>query len=90
MQYPFTYLAEFTGTLFVVFVIIYSANPIIIGAAFALISFARLSVNPAVTIATSFYKQKYDVNFDMMSVIPIIVAQCLGALAAIEIYKRVH
>jgi len=90
MQY-FQYLAEFTGSLFIVFVIIYSANPLAIGAAFTLVyALAKTTANPAATIATAFYKRKYDVNFDMASVIPIIILQCLGALVAIELYKRVH
>jgi len=90
MQYT-QYLAEFTGSLFIVFTIIYSANPIIIGAVFATVyALAKTTANPAATIATAFYKQKYDANFDMASIIPIIVAQCLGALIAIEIYKRTH
>ena len=81
----------FDGSLFIVFTIIYSANPLAIGAAFAILyAFAKTTANPAATIATAFYKEKYDVNFDMASIIPIIVTQCLGGLVAIEIYKRIH
>ena len=90
MQY-FQYLTEFTCSLLIVFTIIYSSNPLAIGAVFTMMySFAKTTANPAATIATAFYKQKYDANFDMASIIPIIVAQCLGALVAVEIYKRVH
>jgi glycerol uptake facilitator-like aquaporin len=90
MQY-FEYLSEFIGSLFIVFVIVYSANPVAIGAAIALVyALAKTTANPAETIAVAFYKQKYDVNFDMASVIPIVILQCLGGLVAIELYKRTH
>jgi glycerol uptake facilitator-like aquaporin len=90
MQYS-QYLAEFTGSLFIVFIMIYSANPLAIGIAVMLVyALAKTTANPVATIAISFYKQKYDANFDILSIIPIIVAQCIGALVAVEIYKHVH
>lgn len=82
------YLAEFLGTLFFVYVVLATGNPLAIGAALALAMLltARVSgghINPATTIAMA-ANGKLGTN-DM---IPYIVSQVLGGLVALEIFKR--
>jgi glycerol uptake facilitator-like aquaporin len=84
----YKYLAEFTGTLFFIYVILATGNPLAIGAALALaiILTSNISgghINPAVTIAMASYDK-----IDTSDILPYIVAQVLGGLVALEIYKR--
>jgi glycerol uptake facilitator-like aquaporin len=86
--YMYKYLAEFLGTLFLVYVIIATANPLAAGAALALaiLMTANISgghINPAVTIAMA-VAGKIDVN----EIIPYVLAQILGGLVAIQIFIR--
>jgi glycerol uptake facilitator-like aquaporin len=82
------YLAEFTGTIFFVYVILATGNPLAVGAALALIMLLANNIsggyfNPAVSIAMSSFG-KLSTN----DLIPYIIAQIGGALVALEIYKR--
>jgi glycerol uptake facilitator-like aquaporin len=85
-MYP--YLAEFLGTLFLVYVIVATGNPLAIGAALALaiLMTAQISgghINPAVTIAMA-AAGKLNVN----EIIPYVLAQILGGLVAIQVFIR--
>ena len=84
----YNYLVEFIATLFFMYVILATGNPLAIGAALALIILVagKLSgghVNPAVSIAMV-SAGKLNVN----DLVPYIVAQILGALTALQVYKR--
>lgn len=84
----YKYLAEFLGTLFLVYVIVATANPLAIGAALALaiLMTANISgghINPAVTIAMA-AAGKIDVN----EIIPYVLSQLFGGLVAIQIFIR--
>ena len=84
----YKYLAEFLGTLFLVYVIIATGNPLAAGAALALaiLMTANISgghINPAVTIAMA-SSGKIDVN----EIIPYVLSQIFGALVAIQVYIR--
>jgi aquaporin Z len=84
----YKYLAEFLGTLFFVYVIIATGNPLAMGAALALavLMTANISggyVNPAVTIAMA-AAGKLEVN----EIIPYVLSQIFGALVAIQVYIR--
>jgi glycerol uptake facilitator-like aquaporin len=82
------YLAEFSGTLFFVYVILATGNPLAIGAALALVILLAMPIsgghmNPAVSIVMASFG-KIDTN----DLIPYCVSQIFGALVALEIYKR--
>jgi len=84
----YNYLAEFTGTLFFVYIVLATGNPLAIGAAYALaiLLTANLSgghINPAVTIVMASLG-KIGTN----DIVPYILAQVFGALVALEIFKR--
>jgi glycerol uptake facilitator-like aquaporin len=84
----YNYLAEFVGTLFFVYVIIATGNPLAIGAALALVILltAKLSgghINPAVTIAMASLGK-----IDTAEVVPYIFAQVFGAFVAVELFRR--
>ena len=84
----YQYLVEFLGTVFFVYVILATGNPLAIGAALALVILltAQISggnMNPAVSIVMA-SAGKLPIN----DLIPYILAQCFGALVALEIYKR--
>ena len=84
----YKYLAEFSGTLFFIYVILATGNPLAIGAALALaiLMTSNISgghINPAVTIAMASYGK-----IVTSDILPYIIAQVLGGLVALEIYKR--
>jgi len=84
----YNYLVEFIGTIFFVYVILTTGNPLAIGAALALAILLTVNIsggyfNPAVTIAmVSAGKIPTD------QLVPYCIAQIFGALVALEIYKR--
>lgn len=82
------YLAEFSGTLFFVYVILATGNPLAIGAALALVILLASPIsgghmNPAVSITMASLGK-----IDRAELIPYILAQVFGALVALEIYKK--
>ena len=83
------YLVEFFGTCFFLYVILATGNWIAIGAALAVAVYAGQKIsggnyNPAVTImmASAGKLPKEDI-------IPYIVAQVGGGLAALELYRYI-
>jgi aquaporin Z len=86
----YKYLVEFLGTLFFVYVILATGNPLAIGAALALVILISASisggyVNPAVAIVMA-SSGKLPAN----ELIPYLLAETFGGLCALEIYKRVQ
>jgi aquaporin Z len=84
----YKYLVEFFGAAFFVYIILVTGNPIAIGAAltFVILLIGNISegyVNPAVSIVMA-SAGKLPIN----ELIPYCVAQILGGLVALEIYKR--
>jgi glycerol uptake facilitator-like aquaporin len=84
----YNYLAEFIGTLFFVYIVLATGNPLAIGAGYALtiLLTANLSgghINPAITIVMASLG-KIGTN----DIVPYILAQVFGALVALEIFKR--
>ena len=84
----YSYLAEFFGTAFFIYVILATGNPLAIGAALALtiLLISKISgghINPAVSIVMA-SAGKLPVN----DLIPYCLAQIFGGLVALEIYKR--
>ena len=82
------YLAEFLGTLFFVYVILATGNPLAMAAALALAIFMTASIsgghiNPAVSIVMA-AKGRISTN----ELIPYVVAQIFGGLVALEVYKK--
>ena len=82
------YFLEFLGTIFFIYVILATNNPLAIGAALALVllligNITGGYVNPAVTIALA-SAGKLPTN----EVFPYILLQVFGGLIALEIYKR--
>jgi len=82
------YLAEFLGTLFFVYVILATGNPLAIGAALALVILltSRISgghINPAVSMVMA-----SSGKISSSEVMPYIIAQILGGLVALEIFKK--
>ena len=84
----YSYFAEFIGALFFMYIILATGNPLAIGGALALaiLIASHISgghINPAVSIAmTSAGK------LPMNDLLPYSVSQILGALVALEIFKR--
>jgi len=84
------YLVEFFGTLFFLYIIISVGNPIAIGAALTLSIFLGGKIsggnfNPAVTIMMTMAKK-----MKMVDAFPYIVAQVLGGLVALQLYKMLY
>ena len=84
----YKYLAEFTGSLFFIYVIIATGNPLAMGAALALVVLltAKLSgghVNPAVTLAMASLGK-----MDTAEVVPYILSQVFGGFVAVELFRR--
>jgi len=84
----YNYLVEFLGSLFFIYVILATGNPLAIGAALALtiLLTANISggyINPAVTIAMAAAGK-----IPSVEVIPYCLSQIFGGLVALELYKR--
>ena len=84
----YQYLAEFLGTLFFVYIILATGNPIAIGAALAFVILITSNIsggmmNPAVTIVMASMGK-----LPTAEVVPFIFDEVLGGLTALEIYKR--
>jgi glycerol uptake facilitator-like aquaporin len=82
------YLVEFLGTVLFVYIILATGNPLAIGAALALViliigGISGGHVNPAVSVAMAAAGQ-----LPVVDLVPYCIAQVLGALVALEIYKR--
>ena len=82
------YFVEFLGTIFFIYVILATSNPLAIGAALALVllligNISGGYVNPAVTIALA-----SSGKLPTSEVFPYILLQVFGGLIALEIYKR--
>lgn len=83
------YLIEFLGTLVFVYVILATGNAIAIGAALALVILIGISLggpghyNPATTITMVSIKKT-----PVSDLVPFVILQIFGGLAALEIYKR--
>ena len=84
----YKYLVEFTGTAFLVYVILATGNPLAIGAALAFILLLGMGIsggnfNPAVSIAMASAGV-----LPSNELVPYILAQTFGGLVALELYKR--
>jgi aquaporin Z len=82
-------LVEFVGTLVFLYVIIATGNALAIGLTLALCIYLGGKIsggnfNPAVTVMLVLAKKQ-----NMNTLIPYILAQIAGGLAAIQLYKRV-
>ena len=79
---------EYIGTVFFLYVIIATGNPLAIGAALALAIYVGSSIsggnfNPAVTVLMVLAgKQK------MSTLMPYVLVQVLAAFTVLELYKR--
>ena len=82
------YFLEFLGATFFIYIILATGNPLAIGAALTLVIILTSSVsgghiNPAVTIAMAAAGK-----IQTSEVVPYCLAQILGGLVALEVYKR--
>ena len=82
-------LAEFLGTMFFLYVILATGDAVAIGLALMVVIFILGKVsggnfNPAVSVMLAMAGK-----LSMKDLAPYIVAQVLGGLAALELYKRV-
>jgi glycerol uptake facilitator-like aquaporin len=84
----YNYLVEFFATLFFVYVILATGNPLAIGGALALVMLLAGKVsggyaNPAVSIVMA-SAGKLNIN----ELLPYCLAQILGGLTALQVYER--
>ena len=84
------YLIEFFASIFFIYIILATGNPLAIGAALAFVILLTMKssvgyVNPAVTITMAAAGK-----IPNTEIVPYCIAQILGGLVALELYKRVH
>jgi glycerol uptake facilitator-like aquaporin len=82
------YLVEFVGSILFVYVILATGNPLATGAALALIILIASPIsgghiNPAVSVVMSSAGR-----LPTTDLLPYVVAQVLGGLVALQLYKR--
>jgi glycerol uptake facilitator-like aquaporin len=85
----YQYLAEFIGSAVFVYVVLATGNPLAIGATFALLllistAAGTVTINPTVTIALASAGK-----IAAEELVPYCIAQIMGGLVGLEIYKRV-
>jgi aquaporin Z len=84
----YNYLVEFLGSIFFIYIILATGNPLAIGAALALVILLTMNIsgghmNPAVSIVMSAAGK-----LPTKDLIPYVIAQTFGGLVALELYKR--
>jgi aquaporin Z len=84
----YKYLVEFLGTTFFIYIILATGNPLAIGVALSLAILLAKDIsggnfNPAVSITLA-SAGKLSTN----DLVPYCVAQIMGGLVALELYKR--
>jgi glycerol uptake facilitator-like aquaporin len=84
------YLVEFLGSIFFVYIVLATGNPLAIGAALALAVLLTKNIsggyiNPMITITMAAAGQITNVE-----ILPYCIAQILGGLVALELYKRIR
>jgi len=84
----YKYLVEFLGTVFFVYIILATNNPLAIGASLALVILLTMNIsggylNPAISIVMASAGK-----IPTSDIVPYCLAQIFGALIALEIYKR--
>ena len=84
----YNYIVEFIGTLFFVYIVLATGNPLAIGSALAVvILLAKNSsgghINPATSLAMA-----ASGALPATELFPDILSQCMGALVAHQIYLR--
>ena len=82
------YLVEYLGTVFFLYVIIATGNPLAMGAALALAVYVGQNIsggdyNPAVSVMMALGGK-----MPMRDLAPYVIAQIAAALTALELYKR--
>ena len=82
------YFLEFLGAAFFIYIVLATENPLAIGAALALVILLTKNVsgghvNPAVSITMA-----ASGKLPTSELVPYCLAQILGGLVALEIYKR--
>lgn len=83
------YLAEFVGSAFLMYVVLSTGNVLAIGATYILLLLLTLNIsggffNPMITIVIAMTN-----NLPRSDIFFYILAQLLGGVSALEIYKRV-
>ena len=89
-MYLQNYFVEFFGTMFLIYIVLATGNPLAIGAAYGLTVLLTRNIsgghiNPITTIVMSSAGQ-----IASSEVIPYCLAQVFGGLFALEIYKQVN
>jgi aquaporin Z len=84
----YNYLVEFVGTIFFIYVILATGNPLAIGAALALVIMLAKNtsgghVNPAVSLAMVSAGK-----LPATELVPYVIAQCFGGLVAYQLFVR--
>ena len=84
----YNYIVEFLGTVFFVYVILATGNPLAIGAALALVMLLARNtsggyVNPAVSLAMT-----ASGALPSTELFPYVIAQFMGALVAHQVHLR--
>lgn len=84
----YNYLVEFLGSIFFIYIILATSNPLAIGAALALVILLTMNIsgghmNPAVSIVMASAGK-----LPTKDLIPYVLAQTFGGLVALELYKR--
>jgi len=82
------YLAEFLGAVVFIYIILATGNPLAIGATLALVILVTSGIsgghiNPAVSIVMASAG-----NLPVADLVPYCLAQIMGGLVALELYKR--
>jgi len=84
----YNYLAEFIGTAVFFYVILATGNAIMIGITLAIVILFIQKISGGMVNSTLTIVLAVAGKVPVVEVIPYIVAQLLGGLTALEIYKR--
>lgn len=85
----FKYLVEFFGSLFFIFIVLTTGNPLAMGAAFTLAILVTQNISGGYIVPSVAIVMASAGQLDASELLPYCIVQIFGGLVALEIYKRV-
>jgi glycerol uptake facilitator-like aquaporin len=85
----FNYLVEFFGSLFFIFIVLTTGNPLAMGAAYTLVILVTQNISGGYIVPSVAIVMAAAGQLDASELLPYCLVQIFGGLVAFEIYKRV-
>lgn len=85
----YKYLVEFLGSMFFIFIVLTTGNPLAMGAAFTLAVLVTQNISGGYIVPSVAIVMASVGVLDPTELLPYCLVQIFGGLVALEIYKRI-